>query len=212
MRYLVCFWVYVIQYALFWQNNSQNLPNHHENKALIKFSSYNYRCMWPSPSALFLFPSLPLSSPCRECSVLVVDLGCLEVKSDLRQSMPDVKVSLHQQRLHTHVRTYMGCTAYLKWSTVLPLFSNNPNIHVCTYNSVHCMCVIQKATDEELDEAFYDHFTLKLSRLQVLMAGPGESWTEAWAAMSSPLHLLEPTALEVWLKKSLWPNDTRLAK
>ena len=65
---------------------------------------------------------------------------------------------------------------------------------------------------EELHKAFYDHFDLKLSRLQVLVAGPGEDWRDGWSADSSPLHLLEPTGLELWLKRSLLPNDTRLPK
>lgn len=72
----------------------------------------------------------------------------------------------------------------------------------------------QEATDAELDEAFYDHFTLSLTRLQVLLAGPGQDWKGAWSRRSgtSPLHVLEPTSLELGLKKSLLPNDTRLPK
>ena len=72
--------------------------------------------------------------------------------------------------------------------------------------------VSQEATDEELDEAFYDHFIFSLRRLQVLLAGPKQDWTDAWSSSSSPLHLLEPTSLELKLKKSLLPNDTRLPK
>ena len=68
------------------------------------------------------------------------------------------------------------------------------------------------ATDAELDEAFYDHFTLSLTRLQVLLAGPKQDWMSAWSSGTSPLHILEPTSLELGLKKSLLPNDTRLPK
>jgi vacuolar protein sorting-associated protein 13A/C len=109
-----------------------------------------------------------LSSPCLvvpesgaitdSSCVLVVDLGQLEIKSDLRSYVPDVR----------------------------------------------------GATDAELDEAFYDHFKLSLKRLQVLVAGPRQDWDSAWSSGTSPLHVLEPTSLELGLKKSLLPNDTRL--
>lgn len=68
------------------------------------------------------------------------------------------------------------------------------------------------ATDAELDEAFYDHFTLSLTRLQLLLAAPKQDWASAWAISSSSLHLLQPTSLDLELKKSLLPNDTRLPK
>lgn len=93
------------------------------------------------------------------------------------------------------------------------------HVHVHVYSDVaqaSCICTVlvssQEATDEELDDAFYDHFTLSLSRLQVLLAGPKQDWTHAWSSSSSPLHLLEPTSLELQLEKSLLPNDTRLPK
>ena len=73
--------------------------------------------------------------------------------------------------------------------------------------------ILQGATDAELDEAFYDHFNLSLKRLQVLLAAPGQDWRSAWSSSgTSPLHVLEPTSLELGLKKSLLPNDTRLPK
>lgn len=112
--------------------------------------------------------------------MLVADLGRLEIKSDLKSNVPDVRVC----------------------STCIHLMS------VCIYNTA-----LQEATDEELDEAFYDHFTLTLSRLQVLLAGPKQDWTDAWSSSpSSPLHLLEPATLDLELRKSLLPNDTRLPK
>ena len=78
--------------------------------------------------------------------------------------------------------------------------------------SVLASLMLQGATDAELDEAFYDHFKLSLKRLQVLVAGPGQDWGSAWSSGTSPLHILEPTSLELELKKSLLPNDTRLPK
>lgn len=85
-------------------------------------------------------------------------------------------------------------------------------VHCGTYTHTFVLSYLQEATDEELDEAFYDHFTLTLSRLQVLLAGPKQDWTAAWSSASSPLHLLEPATLDLELRKSLLPNDTRLPK
>lgn len=119
----------------------------------------------------------------RSSCVLVADLGRLEIKSDLKSNVPDVRVC------STHIHLLDACK------------------NTCTVLSF-----LQEATDEELDEAFYDHFTLTLSRLQVLLAGPKQDWTDAWSSSSSPLHLLEPATLDLELRKSLLPNDTRLPK
>ena len=63
---------------------------------------------------------------------------------------------------------------------------------------------------EELQEAFYDHYNLCLSAVEVLVVAGGVAWEGARGSQVSPLHLLRPTQLQLQLMKSLLPNDTKL--
>lgn len=148
----------------------------------------------------------------RSSCVLVADLGRLEIKSNLKSHVPDVRVctSLAPRPLRKRKKVF--------WKESFPsrnsLGTRLGYVHTLLLGACTMYTVLfsQEATDEELDEAFYDHFTLTLSRLQVLLAGPKQDWTDAWSSSSSPLHLLEPATLDLELRKSLLPNDTRLPK
>ena len=89
----------------------------------------------------------------------------------------------------------------------------------------------QDATIDQLSEAFYDNFDVKLDNVQVIVAGKGttinttfsdydvlwhvvlvvgDDWEGARTSARSKLHILEKVAINLKLKKSLLPNDTRL--
>jgi hypothetical protein len=66
---------------------------------------------------------------------------------------------------------------------------------------------IRSATVDELEDAFYDKFTLKLKNVQVLI-GRDDQWeTARESGQTSPLHVLNPTLFDLTLKKSLIFND-----
>lgn len=77
-----------------------------------------------------------------------------------------------------------------------------------------------------MSEAFYDNFDLKLDSVQVIVAAEGtpfyvgkasntcplvgEDWEEARKNMKSKFHVLQKMAINLKLRRSLLPNDTRL--
>ena len=70
----------------------------------------------------------------------------------------------------------------------------------------------QDASLADLQEAFYDHFNVSLTAVQLIVAGAGDDWQSARRAASSPYHILHPLGFDVQLKKSLLPNDTNLPR
>ncbi|XP_065918579.1 intermembrane lipid transfer protein VPS13C-like isoform X2 [Dysidea avara] len=69
---------------------------------------------------------------------------------------------------------------------------------------------VKNATLEELSEAFYDKFDVKVQNVQIIVAGKGDNWEEARSSGKSKLHVLEKIAVDLQLKKCLLSNDTRL--
>ncbi|XP_065940396.1 intermembrane lipid transfer protein VPS13A isoform X3 [Magallana gigas] len=65
---------------------------------------------------------------------------------------------------------------------------------------------------EEVMSRAYDNFKIKLDRVQLLYAKPGEDWNSARLAGTSPQHVLLPISINLLLQKSMFDNDRRLAK
>ena len=64
---------------------------------------------------------------------------------------------------------------------------------------------------EQLQKAFYDYFSVQLKDVQVIVAKEGDDWEAARRDHSSPLHILQPTRIDLRLDKSLM-DDARLPK
>ncbi|XP_078330281.1 intermembrane lipid transfer protein VPS13A-like isoform X6 [Crassostrea virginica] len=65
---------------------------------------------------------------------------------------------------------------------------------------------------EEVMSRAYDNFKIKLDRVQLLYAKPGEDWNSARLSRESPQHVLMPISINLLLQKSMFDNDRRLAK
>ncbi|XP_076066395.1 vacuolar protein sorting 13C isoform X3 [Oratosquilla oratoria] len=71
----------------------------------------------------------------------------------------------------------------------------------------------QEEVMEEMRSTSYDHFNIKLTDAQAVIAFRAEDWRSSIASISTtPLHFLKPTALEVNIYKCLITNDPALPK
>ena len=61
----------------------------------------------------------------------------------------------------------------------------------------------QDLSKVELEDEFYDHFHLRLSSVQIIVAARSKNWNEARTQGQSPFHVLCPTELDLALHKSL---------
>ena len=133
---------------------------------------------------------------CSSSSVLLADLGSLRVTSDMQFNIPDVRVRVILTR-NTSTNWEVFVLSYPSFS--LSLLPSSPLLP-------------QDASLADLQEAFYDHFNVSLTAVQLILAGAGDDWQSARREASSPYHILHPLGFDVQLKKSLLPNDTNLPR
>eukprot|EP00731_Ephydatia_muelleri_P024526 Em0016g797a len=69
---------------------------------------------------------------------------------------------------------------------------------------------VRTASLEELQEASYDNFNIQISNVQLIVTGSGEDWRKALLSCDITHHLLKPSGLDLVVKKSILPMDTRL--
>ncbi|XP_056003796.1 intermembrane lipid transfer protein VPS13A-like isoform X2 [Ostrea edulis] len=65
---------------------------------------------------------------------------------------------------------------------------------------------------EDMMSRAYDNFKIKLDRVQLLYAKPGEDWNSARSVGNSLQHVLHPISINLLVQKSMFDNDRRLAK
>ena len=155
--------------------------------------------------------------------MLLADLGSLRVTSDMQFNIPDVRVRIILTR-NTFTNWEVFCSV-LPFS--LPLFpslflfslsfSPSPPLSLSLLSlsfshSPSSPFLPQDASLADLQEAFYDHFNVSLTAIQLILAGAGDNWQSARKEASSPYHILHPLGFDVQLKKSLLPNDTNLPR
>ncbi|XP_065832345.1 intermembrane lipid transfer protein VPS13A-like isoform X1 [Oscarella lobularis] len=68
----------------------------------------------------------------------------------------------------------------------------------------------ENASQQQLGDQAYDEFTLDVTEISAFVAPTRLVWEDSKHLPASPLYLIQPLGLELTLRKSIVPNDTRL--